>query len=232
MAFVKVTKNQIRQLTEAAKLAGIDEIILKSEEDPGKNLENLALEAISQGKAEGFTKGYAEGLSQGRTEGFRQGFQDGADSLKRTIAVFTKATADLSTPLQGRSEQIAQLISVLALSAAKSIVGSAFTASPGLIKTIVEACLVEAVSAKKGPNQKIILKIHPSDKLLISENTADVVEIETDGSLSPGGCIVIVSQPDDVLDTIEFDARLETRWRDLMAAIHIQDDFLQKGEPL
>ncbi|OJW46831.1 MAG: flagellar assembly protein FliH [Candidatus Accumulibacter sp. 66-26] len=156
----------------------------------------------------GYSAGYEEGLGQGRAEAQR------IDAL----------LGDLQGALHEIDQDVAEQLLAVAVEIAGQVLRQSLEIKPELILPVVR----EAVAALPLYHGHPALRIHPDDAALIrsqlgeqlSHNNWRIIE---DATLTPGGCRV-------ELGASTIDATLETRWRRVIEAIGISQEWLD-GRP-
>uniref|UniRef100_UPI0033425516 flagellar assembly protein FliH n=1 Tax=Castellaniella defragrans TaxID=75697 RepID=UPI0033425516 len=216
--------------------AGADEA-----DSAGANCLRQRIEALSQAREQGHSKGHAAGFEQGRREGHaeglargleegrRQGFEAG-EREGRTLGLRAgrdagaEAVREQARRLQALADaceqslntleaEVGQSLIALAVRIAEQVLRRSLQDHPNQVLDLVD----EVLQTRPAPEATVQLRLHPEDLDLLRES------IEQDaGSLRPhliaaahisrGGCILETDQ-----GTI--DATLETRWRRVIGAL-------------
>lgn len=163
-------------------------------------IERMHIEAHQQG----YAAGYEEGLALGRA------------SAARIDGVMTT----LDEALKVLDQQVAEQLLATAVEIANQMVRQALCIKPELLLPVVR----EAVSALHTASGHPALFVNPDDAALIRTHLGDQLahnnwRIIEDSSLTPGGCRV-------ELAASEVDATMETRWRRVIEAIGISQEWL------
>ena len=196
-------------------------------ESPRESPADMDVEAERQRlRAQAWETGYAEGRDQG--------LQDGHTDSAEVAAKLGRLLARLSEPVEALDAELEQSVLALAVEIARRIVLHDISVNPDLLKSIVAECL-RRVPLHHGP---LRLRVNPTDKEVLEAHPLDLmpgdIEICADPSLSPGGCVLEMAshdpaRPDRRWEEAagsspgEVDARIERRWRQVMAALFDED---------
>jgi len=169
-----------------------------------EDLERLHHEA----HAAGYAEGYQEGLSAAQSKATRLAAL--LDQLQQALANIDQAIAD-------------QLLA-LGVEIASQVLRQSLRIRPELVLPIVR----EAVMSLHAHHGQPLLFVSPDDAALIRSRLGDQLahnnwRIMEDAALTAGGCRV-------ELGASEVDATLETRWRRVIEAIGISDQWLADAE--
>jgi flagellar assembly protein FliH len=165
-----------------------------------QEVERLRAKAEQEGRAAGM----AAGLAAARIEA--------AAALGPATAALREAWAQLAAPLAQQQLEIATLVTELAFSLARHIVGATLQANPDGLTTLVERLIKEA-AAERSPRQTLLVRVNPADyDLLAAVLALDQAQLLADEAITQGGAMVEIVAPDgDPVDKIEWDATIETR---------------------
>ncbi len=152
----------------------------------------------------GYAAGYEEGLALGREEAAR---------IDRLLSSLHAALGEID-------RTVAEQLLALAVELASQVLRQSLRLRPELVLPTVR----EAIAALPPHHGHPALFAHPDDAALIRKHLGEQLShnswrIIEDGSLTPGGCRV-------ELGASEVDATLETRWRRVIEAIGISQDWL------
>lgn len=149
-----------------------------------KRAERVLIEAVEEKKQE-------------KLRGFEEGRQEGLSELTERIV---QAEAERERILASQESELIQMV----MEIAQKIV------SRELEKGAIFDMVREAVD--KAVGDRVVVKVHPTDKKRLEEkdlrsfvDSARVLKIQEDATITPGGCLV-----ETELGTV--DARLETQW--------------------
>lgn len=219
---------QVEELTEVESilpptLSEVEDIRAQAEQE-GFN------EGQEKGFNEGLEKGRLEGLEQGHTEGFtqgqQQGYQEGLQTASEMLQRFESLLSQFEAPLSILDTEIEKELLNTTMVLAKAVIGHELKTYPEHIL----AALRQGVDSLPIKEQKINVRVTPSDETLISELYSQAQlernhwEIEADPSLSPGDCIIKSGRS-------HIDMTVETRIQHVFAELDKhQQDLLQLKE--
>lgn len=155
-------------------------------------------------------KGYQEGFARGQSEGYAAGM---ATAQERAALHLRALALDWGAALRQADAQVADDLLALALDLARQVVGQALKVEPQTMLAVVHQ-LLQSEPALTGAPQ---LFLHPDDAALVKEHLTDDLHaagwrIRLDPQLTRGGCRVLAHSG-------ERDARMETRWERVAAAL-------------
>lgn len=199
-----------------------------AEADPAaleRKLQSLFAAAQARGHAEGYAEGHAQGLAAGREAGHREGLAAGlemgkkqgqaaAEAVGRQAAREFQQMADAGAlALASLEQDIAPALTRLALRIARQIVRGTLAVQPERLNDL----LTELLHLNDGEDGLLRLRLNPGDVALaerhLDAHAADRRwRLRPDPSIARGGCIVETALG-------EVDATLETRWRQVSAAL-------------
>lgn len=198
--------DEAEQAAEKADEAAPVEAPPQPEEPPvvlptAADIERMHNEAHEQG----YAAGYAEGIADAQAV---------ADQIGAILGTLQQAVGDLD-------QRIADQLLATAIEIASQVLRQSLQVKPELLLPVVR----EAVAALHLNSGHPALLIHPDDAALIRAQMGDHLahnnwRIIEDPSLTRGGCRV-------ELGASEVDATLETRWRRVIEAIGVSQDWLK-----
>ncbi|MBL8393732.1 MAG: flagellar assembly protein FliH [Candidatus Accumulibacter sp.] len=176
-------------------------VALPSSED----VERVYREAQEAGHAAGYAAGHGEGIAAA---------QAAAQAMAKLMDNLTQAMASIE---QGVADQLLGL----AIEIANQVLRQSLRLQPELILPVIR----EAVNALHPHHGQPQLFVHPDDAELVRNQLGEQLahgnwRIIDDGTLTPGGCRI-------ELGASQVDATLETRWRRVIEAIGVSQEWLQ-----
>jgi flagellar assembly protein FliH len=182
---------------------------------------------IAAGIADGIARlritAEAEGRSQGEMQARKATEHILAQQQQATesaLSALQAATEQLMAPLARKENELAGLITDLALSLAEHILGVEVSLRADSVEALVRKLLIEAVEGRK-TGQSIIVRLHPDDHLLLAPKIAIAdVHLLADSGIARGGTMIeLLAEGGDPFDRIAWDAMLETRIATIRAAM-------------
>lgn len=174
-----------------------------------EEIERIHREAHTAGYTAGYSAGYAAGYAEGinAAQAVATGMASLMDNLQQALAVIDQSVAD-------------QLL-VLAIEIASQVLRQSLRVQPELLLSVVR----EAVTALHPHHGQPLLFVHPDDAALVRSHLGEQLahanwRIIDDNTLTAGGCRV-------ELGASEVDATLETRWRRVIEAIGVSQEWLK-----
>ncbi len=185
--------------------------------------QDLGNQAVANGKdglltAEGMEAQHETALEEAFQEGFRTGEAAGLERALRELdpsrQAAEKAASQLSTLREELNSQNQENILALAMAVAKKVMEGEIQAKPGYVAEMVEKALSHFPL-----DQKIRVRLNPSDLKLFTGKTGENAPVESGGrevrwtpddSVAQGGCIV--EGPEHVVDG-RLDSALERIYR-------------------
>jgi flagellar assembly protein FliH len=158
----------------------------------------------------------AEAQAQGRAEGEAAGraAQEAlaAAALAPAVAALQESCAQLAAPLAQQQEALAGLVTDLAFSLCRHILGVEVKTNAAALTALVTRLIAEA-AAERQARQSIVIRVNPQDQAWLQPVMAiENAHLLGDAAISRGGAMVELIAPDgDPVDKIEWDATLETR---------------------
>jgi flagellar assembly protein FliH len=153
-------------------------------------------------------------------QGYAAGHAEGLNIAKASAARIDAVMSQLQQALAGLDQQIADQLLATAVEIASQVLRQSLRVKPELILAVVR----EAVATLHPNSGHPALFVHPDDAALIRSHLGEQLShnnwrIIEDKTLTAGGCRV-------ELGASEVDATLETRWRRVIEAIGISQDWL------
>ena len=166
--------------------------------------------------AEEIERMYADAHEQG----YAAGYAEGITAARQKAEQFDALVSNLQRSLETIDQQVAEQLLATALEVANQVIRQAIRVKSELIIPVVR----EAVSVLNPHQGHPALFAHPEDVALIREQLGDQLahnnwRIIEDASLTRGGCRVEIGAS-------EVDATLETRWRRVIEAIGVNENWL------
>lgn len=156
-----------------------------------EQIENAARE-------EGFTRGYADGLAQGQAE------------VRRHLAQLAGLIDSFARPLAHLDQEVEQALATLAVRIARTLLGEAYKADPGLLADLV----AEAVAVAGQGVRAAEVRMHPDDlnavEPLLALAEMPLTRMTPDPSLARGDVRVVT-------EALRVDAGLDTRLQAVLA---------------
>ncbi|SCK60195.1 flagellar assembly protein FliH [Variovorax sp. HW608] len=177
-------------------------------------LAQLRREARAAGEAEGHREGLAKGRAQGLTEGHAEGVAAGLAAASAHAEQLRALASSLPVALRRAEAEVADALLRLALDIARQVVHRTLRAEPEWVLPLVQD-LLHAEPALQGEPR---LVMHPDDVALVKNSLGSELEsagwqVRADDTMARGGCRVQSASG-------ELDASLETRWKNVTAALH------------
>ncbi|ABV86690.1 flagellar assembly protein FliH [Shewanella pealeana] len=204
-------------------LSEIEDIRAHAEQEGfGEGLEKGHSEGLEKGRLEGLEQGHSEGFSQGQQQGYLEGLQAASEMLQR----FESLLSQFEAPLSILDTEIEKELLNTSMVLAKAVIGHELKTYPEHIL----AALRQGVDSLPIKDQKINVRVTPSDEILISELYSQAQlernrwEIEADPSLTAGDCIIDCGRS-------HIDMTVETRIQSVFLDLDKhQQDLLQLKE--
>ncbi|GIU36143.1 flagellar assembly protein FliH [Shewanella schlegeliana] len=179
-------------------------------------------EGLEKGRLEGLEQGHNEGFSQGQQQGYQEGLQAAAEMLQR----FENLLSQFEAPLSILDTEIEKELLNTSMVLAKAVIGHELKTYPEHILT----ALRQGVDSLPIKEQKVNIRVTPSDEVLISELYSQTQlernrwDIEADPSLTAGDCIITSGRS-------HIDMTVETRMQHVFLELDKhQQDLLQLKE--
>ncbi|MBO9515997.1 MAG: flagellar assembly protein FliH, partial [Variovorax sp.] len=177
-------------------------------------LAQLRREARAAGEAEGRKQGHAQGRAQGLAEGHAEGVAAGLAAASAHAEQLLALANSLPAALRRAEGEVADALLTLALDIARQVVHRTLRAEPEWVLPLVQD-LLHAEPALQGEPR---LLLHPDDVALVKNSLGNELEsagwqLRADDTIARGGCRVQSASG-------ELDASLETRWKNVTAALH------------
>lgn len=178
-------------------------------------------EEIERVHHEAHTAGYTAGYSTGYAAGYATGHEEGIKAAQAVATDMASLMEHLQQALATIDQDVAEQLLVLAIEIANQVLRQSLHVQPELILPVVR----EAVTALHPHHGQPLLFVHPDDAALVRSHLGEQLahanwRIIDDKTLSAGGCRV-------ELGASEVDATLETRWRRVIEAIGVNQEWLK-----
>lgn len=152
--------------------------------------------------------------------GFAAGFEEGMVQARINAEQIGTLMANLQQALQRIDQEVAEQLLALSVEIAGQVLRQTLRVKPELLLPVVR----EAVAALHHQHGHPALFVHPDDATLVRAQLGDQLahnnwRIIEDTALTRGGCRVEVGAS-------ETDATLETRWRRVLEAIGVSQEWL------
>ena len=168
---------------------------------------------------------YEDGMRDGRALGLEQARRESAAALGAQLQNIAEQgdqlLGALTAQLASIQESAAHEITMLAVEIARSAVGVALRVNPELIVTAV----TDALAVITDENARPTIRINPADAGLLTEHLTPLLsargaQLMPDQRVARGGCLIDTSRA-------SVDATLQTRWQRSIAALGIDDTWVQ-----
>jgi len=155
--------------------------------------------------------------------GYAAGYTEGIAAAKAVVATIATLMDSLTQALAGIEQGVADQLLALAIEIANQVLRQSLRLQPELLLPIVR----EAVTTLQPHHGQPLLFVHPDDATLVRKHLGEQLShsnwrIIEDRLLTAGGCRV-------ELGASEVDATLETRWRRVVEAIGVSQEWLKSG---
>jgi len=158
--------------------------------------------------------------AEAREQGYAAGHAEGIAAAQQSAARIDAVLASLQLSIKEIDQHVADQLLATAVEIANQVLRQSLRIKPELLLPVVR----EAVATLNAHMGHPALYVHPDDAALIRTELGDQLagnnwRLIEDASLTVGGCRV-------ELGASEVDATLETRWRRVIEAIGISQDWL------
>ncbi|MCW7540552.1 FliH/SctL family protein [Aquabacterium sp. A7-Y] len=160
-------------------------------------------------------------LNEARQSGYKDGYRDGLSALEnfkqsyaaQITAQVGQIAASYQAQLDALEQQLALSLAQVASDIARQVVRTELSTQPELIEAVAQ----EALSTLVHSARHVRVLVHPNDHQLLTERGQLDLEsrharLLSDAGVTPGGCVVEA-------DIGVVDAAIETRWRQVTAAL-------------
>jgi flagellar assembly protein FliH len=196
------------------------------------NKNEIIYSALTAGQLEEITQqayedvrqqAHEEGLQQGRKKGYQEGLVKGQQTIDSHAKALNDALHSLMTFLQGQDDEVEQALVNLSTCIASAVVRRELSIDSTQIKAVVH----EAIASLPVDSENIHIFLSEQDRQYLTQsgNLPENWNLETDVSLSPGGCRVVTQH--SVIDyTLEeqfqqtVNALVEQRFSELASQAH------------
>jgi flagellar assembly protein FliH len=164
---------------------------------------------------------HSEAQAAGYAAGYGAGYGEGITAAQVSAAAIATLMDQLTQALVAIDQEVADQLLALAVEIAQQVLRQSLRLQPELILPVVR----EAVTTLHPHHGQPLLFVHPDDALLVRSQLGEQLahsnwRIIEESTLSPGGCRV-------ELGASEVDATIETRWRRVLAALDVSDEWLK-----
>jgi len=158
--------------------------------------------------------------NEAHEQGYAAGYEEGIADAKAVLADATRILDNLQQAVTNLDQKIADQLLATSIEIANQVVRQSLKLQPELLLPIVR----EAVATLHPGAGHPALLAHPEDATLIRKHMGDHLShnnwrIIEDPALTRGGCRI-------ELGASEVDATLETRWRRVIEAIGVNENWL------
>jgi len=158
--------------------------------------------------------------AEAHESGYAAGYEEGIRQARLEAAQINALMNNLQHSLQTIEQDVAEQLLAVSIEVASQVLRQSLRVQPELLLPVIR----EAIAALYPHHGHPALFIHPDDAALVraqlgeqlSHNNWRIIE---DAALTPGGCRVEVGAS-------EVDATLETRWRRVIEAIGVSQEWL------
>lgn len=140
--------------------------------------------------------------------------------LKQALSALKEASAQLVLPLARKEQELTELVLDMAFQLTRHMTGVQAAQDRETLSALITSLLHEAKAAQT-PQQRLILRLHPSDISTLKDKLTETdLDLTADAGLSPGDAVVeLVMVNGDPLDKTAWDARLQSRLEALHQAL-------------
>ena len=158
--------------------------------------------------------------NEAHEQGYAAGYSEGIDNARATVAQIHAVLSSLQQAVGDLDQHIADQLLATSIEIANQVLRQSLQVKPELLLPVVR----EAVAALHPNMGHPALLVHPDDAALIRTHMGEHLahnnwRIIEDPAITRGGCRV-------ELGASEVDATLETRWRRVIEAIGVSQDWL------
>ena len=155
--------------------------------------------------------------------GYAAGYTEGITAANAAAASIAALMDNLTHALASIEQGVADQLLALAIEIANQVLRQSLRLQPELLLPVVR----EAVTTLQPHHGQPLLFVHPDDATLVRKHLGEQLShsnwrIIEDRQLTAGGCRV-------ELGASEVDATLETRWRRVVEAIGVGQEWLKPG---
>lgn len=157
---------------------------------------------------------------EARAAGYAAGYAAGSTTARDAVTTLAALMDNLQQALGEIDQNVADQLLTLAIEIANQVLRQSLRVRPELLLPVVR----EAVSTLHGHHGQPLLFVNPQDAALVRSHLGERLShaswrIIDDSTVSAGGCRV-------ELGAGEVDATLETRWRRVIEAIGVSQEWL------
>lgn len=174
----------------------------------------------TEAQESGFQAGYQAGEAAGRAEGFAAGKAEGMEEAKAAAAQLQTLVGAFTQALGDMEQSVADQLLAMGLEIARQMTRASLNAHPEQLLPIIR----EALAALPVSHAHPVLHLHPEDSQLLQEQLGDQIahggwRLLADPDMERGGCRIEAGSS-------EVDATLPQRWKKILEAIGVQQDWL------
>ena len=167
-----------------------------------------------------YTEAQESGYEAGQSAGHAAGYDEGLAQARVEAAQINTLLENLQQALLGFEQGVADQLLAVSIEIASQVLRQSLRIKPELLLPVVR----EAVAALPPHHGHPALFVHPGDAALVRSHLGEQLShnnwrIIEDSRLEAGGCRVEIGAS-------EVDATLETRWRRVIEAIGVSQDWL------
>ncbi len=174
----------------------------------------------TEAQESGFQAGFQAGEAAGRAEGLAAGKAEGLEAAKAAAAQLQTVVESFTLALGEMEQSVADQLLSMGLEIARQMTRASLKAHPEQLLPIIR----EALAALPVSHAHPVLHLHPEDSQLLQEQLGDQIahggwRLLADSEVERGGCRIEAGSS-------EVDATLPQRWKKILEAIGVQQDWL------
>jgi flagellar assembly protein FliH len=183
--------------------------------------------------AEPTTEEWEARIGEARQQGWNDGYRDGLEALESAKRQFAQQVSAQMGQLVGAFEdqiigledRMAQTLVETAVKLARQVVRAELQQHPECVAKVAQ----EAINAVMLSARHLSLRLHPNDAHLVESGAREAldardVQIISDDTITPGGCVV-------ESDLGRVDARIESRWAHAAAVFNVPQGWTDDAAP-
>lgn len=174
----------------------------------------------TEAQESGFQAGFQAGEAAGRAEGLAAGKAEGLEAAKAAAAQLQTVVESFTQALGEMEQSVADQLLSMGLEIARQMTRASLKAHPEQLLPVIR----EALAALPVSHAHPVLHLHPEDSQLLQEQLGDQIahggwRLLADSEVERGGCRIEAGSS-------EVDATLPQRWKKILEAIGVQQDWL------
>lgn len=176
-----------------------------------------------QGHDEGLEAGRAEGYAAGFTQGYDAGHQEGMQHAESDVAMLAEAARQWRTADESIAAFLERAVVQLSLDVARQVIRKEVSTQTA---EELKARLTEITQTLRLTNISVAWALHPEQVATLAKQLSDLPAewtLHADEHMAMGGVRVRTQWPDTFdggrMIVQEWDARIETRWSEVVARI-------------